>query len=412
MGSILRRGPAFPELSGGMERPAIFSLLFWSVLVVTCVSYALGLNREDRAFGFLPVAAVVAALVAAWALMPWDPHARRLRKLIAPVFLLGVLALGVLTKSVWSFGLYAIPFANGVFAFGFAWGGVYAAAVLPFILANYAYLLASLYPGRGAAASQAFLLTVLWVPVAVFVIGVCAAIVEAVRRGEETQALLADLEAVHAQLELQAGRTRELAISEERSRMAREVHDSVGHHLTAIHLHLQNAERFRERSPQRAWEKVRQAKEMALASLSEVRRSVRALRPPALEERSGAAALAALARGFEGAGPWVRFAVEGEERRLPEATELVLYRAMQEGLVNAARHANARTVLATLAYRESDVRLAVADDGEGTDGESPEGGFGLVGLRERVEALGGALSAGDRPGGGFVLEVELPAGRA
>jgi hypothetical protein len=170
--SMFRERTAFPKMPERTRRPAIFTLLFWSVLAVTCVSYAFGPKREDWYSGFLPVAVV--ALVVVWTVMPWDSRASRRRKLVAPLFLIGVVALGVLTKSVWSFGLYAVPFANGVFAFGFVRGGVYATAVLPFIFANYAYLLASLYPGREAAASQALLLTVLWIPVAVFVIGVCA----------------------------------------------------------------------------------------------------------------------------------------------------------------------------------------------------------------------------------------------
>jgi signal transduction histidine kinase len=410
LGRLLRGDPAFPKLPERMRRPAIFALLFWSVLAVTCVSYALSLNREGRGFGLLPVVLAV-VLVAAWTALPWDPRVGNLRKLAAPVFLLGVFALQMLTGSVWAFGLYAIPFANGVFLFGFGWGIAYAAAILPFIFVNYLVLLADLYPGREGAAVQASLLTVFWVPVVVFVVGVCAAIVEAVRRREEARGLLAELKAAHAELEIQAERSRELAISGERARMAREVHDSVGHHLTAIHLQLQNAERFRERDPERSWVKVGEAKELALSSLSEVRRSVRALRPPALAERSGPGALAALARSFDGAGPEVRFVVEGEERRLPEHAELVLYRAMQEGLTNAVRHSGARNVLATLTFGDEGVRLVVADDGGGTNGTPPEGGFGLAGLGERVKDLGGSLSAGDRSEGGFAFEVELSAGR-
>ena len=395
-----------------MRRPGVFALLFWSVLAVTCVSYAFGLYRQDSASGPLPVSLTAAALVAGWVALPWDPRAGRWRKLVSLLFPFGVLALGSLAGSVWPLGLYAIPFANGVFAFGFVRGCVHAGAVLPVIFVHYAHLLGDLYPGREGVVPQALLLAVLWVPVAVFLIGVCATILEAVGRREETQNLLADLEAAHAKLEFQAGRTRELAISEERARMAREVHDSVGHHLTAIHLQLQNAQRFRDGNPERAWKKVSEARELALSALSEVRRSVRALRPPALEERSGPGALAALTRGFDGGGPEVRFVVGGERRPLPEKVELVLYRAMQEGLANAARHADARTVRATLTYADGAVGLVVADDGRGAGDAGCGDGFGLAGLEERVAALGGGFSAGDGPGGGFRLEVRLPAGNA
>jgi hypothetical protein len=128
----------------------------------------------------------------------------------------------------------------------------------------------------------------------------------------------------------------------------------------------------------------------------------------ALEERAGPEALAALARSFEGTGLDIRFTVEGSERKLPGEAELTLYRALQEGLTNALRHSNARRVTASLAFREESVSLTVADDGEGSPEGASEKGFGLATLGERAEALGGVLSAGNAPEGGFVVRVELP----
>ena len=144
-----------------------------------------------------------------------------------------------------------------------------------------------------------------------------------------------------------------------------------------------------------------------------MRRSVRALKPPALEGDC-AGALAALARSFDGAGPEVRFAVDGEERELPEGVTLALYRALQEGLTNASRHSNANLVRATLSFEAERVGLTVVDDGTGTpDGprEAADGGFGLVALRERAEGLGGVARFGGAEAGGFVLEMELPANK-
>jgi signal transduction histidine kinase len=221
--------------------------------------------------------------------------------------------------------------------------------------------------------------------------------------------LLRELETVNAELTQHAAKIRELSVSEERARMAREIHDSVGHHLTVINLQLQNARRFRERKPDEAWEEVEGARELALEALSEVRRSVRALKPLAVEGKSGVGALSALADNFGGTGIEVSFETEGRGRELSGEAELVLYRAMQEGLTNAARHSGSRRVSATLCFeREGGVRLVVADDGRGADGAASEGGFGLSALKERVEALGGTLLWGDRPGGGFALEAKLP----
>lgn len=417
---LLRGTRGLPELPGRMRRPAVFALLFWCVLAFTSASYAFGPHPEGAGFGFLPVALGVAALAAAWLALPWDSRAGRRRKLAAPAFLACALGVGILTGSVWTMGLYAVSLANGVLLFGFGRGIAFAAAVLPVVFANYLLLLAELSPGRNLV-PDALLLTAAWVPVAAFVIGVCAAIAEAVRRREEAQGLLAELgtahselAAAHAELGRHAERARELAVAEERARMAREIHDSVGHHLTVVNLQLQNALRLEERRPEQAWEQVKEAKRFTLEALSEVRRSVRALKPLALEERGGAGALAALARSFRGSGPEVRFVVEGEERGLPEGVALALYRALQEGLTNAIRHSGARRVTGTLSFGEERVRLRVADDGAGTPGgargpgRTLGGGFGLAALRERAEALGGAARFGNAEGGGFVLDVELP----
>jgi signal transduction histidine kinase len=412
---VLRRGidglagraRALPKLSGRMRRPAIFGLYFWSVLVLVCASYALGPGREEGWFGALPVVLSVAALVAAWAALPWGSRVSGLRKLAAPAFLAGTLALGYFAGSVWSIGLYAISFANGVFLFGFVWGTVYAAAVLPVIFANYVLLLATLYPARDTIPS-ALVLTAAWVPAAVIVIGICATIAEAVRRKEEAQDLLAKLRSAHAELEDYAGRVRELSISEERARMAREIHDSIGHHLTVVNLQLQNAERFRDTKPENAWTEVEDARKAILEALAEVRRSVRALGPPDLEKGSSAGAIRALVRTFEGTDIRTSFELAGEEREVSGEAGLVLYRAAQEGLTNAAKHSDARHVALTLSFTEGNVGLVVADDGAGAAEEAKNRGFGLASLRRRVEALGGAFSAGNRPGGGFALEVKLP----
>ena len=160
--------------------------------------------------------------------------------------------------------------------------------------------------------------------------------------------------------------------------------------------------------PERGRQKIREARESTLSALAEVRRSVRALKPPALEERSGVAALAALAHAFDGAGPDVSFELEGEARVMSEEAELALYRATQEALTNAAKHSRAHRVHVRLAFKPEETRLVVADDGDGVPGGRPDGGFGLAALRERVESLGGTLAAGNRPEGGFALEIVLP----
>jgi signal transduction histidine kinase len=399
-----RAAAPLPERIGASRRPGIFVLLFWSALAAALATWAFDLFGEGRRFGLVPVAVAALAMIVAWELLLWNPRTDARRKLLALSFFVATaFALCQTTNILWLLPLYSIAVADGVFLFGFGRGTVLAAFTLPLaFVSGYVYL-----PQDTRIAGATFLAGIM-VPVAAFVVGICKTVVDAERSRQEARALLKELEHANAELRRQAGKVRELAISEERASIAREVHDTVGHHLTAINLQLQNAERFGEKDPERARRKVREAREATLSALAEVRRSVRALKPPALDERSGVAALAALARSFDGAGPEVSFQLEGEERALSGETELALYRATQEGLTNAAKHSRARRVSVRLAFEPQETRLVVADDGDGVPEGRPGGGFGLAALRERVEALGGTLAVENRPEGGIALEVVLP----
>lgn len=400
---LLRKARWFPELPEGVDRPAIFTLLFWTCWVATLASHAFGLLDEDPTFGLVPVALALVVLAASWAALPWRPRAGPRRMLLALVFLSSTFTVGYLTELNLSIVFYALVVANGVFLFGFRRGVAYAVVTVPVFFTNVVLV---------DGTKMALAATLIALPFAVFMVGICAAVVEATGRREQTQTLLRELELANAELKHHAARVRELSVSKERARMAREIHDSVGHYLTVINLQLQNARRFKERRAEEAWEEVEGARELVLEALSEVRRSVRALKPLSAGSRTGAAALAALARNFHGTGIEVSFETEGEARELPEKAELALYRTMQEGLTNAAKHANARRVRTMLSFSEDSVRLVVADDGEGRAEDAGEDtateGFGLNALRERVEALGGTMFSGDRPEGGFALVVELP----
>ena len=394
----------FSQIPGTPRRPGIFVLLFWSAVAVALLTWTFDFFGEGRRFGIVPVLAATVVLIAAWLALPWDPRTGGRRKILALAFFVAAaFAFCQTTSVIWSWPLYSIAVADGVFLFGFGRGAVLAIVTLPLaFVGGYVYL------SQEARFPGSLFLAGTMVPVAAFVVGICKAVVDAQQSRRQARALLVELEHANAELRRQSGKVKELAISEERARIAREVHDSVGHHLTAINLQLQNAERFGQKNPERASEKVREARESTLSALAEVRRSVRALKPPALEERSGVAALAALARSFDGAGPEVSFELEGEEGPLSEETGLVLYRATQEGLTNAARHSRARRVRVKLAFEPEELRLAIVDDGEGALEGAMRGGFGLAALRERVEALGGNMAAGNRPEGGFALRIALP----
>ncbi|MFV9506745.1 MAG: sensor histidine kinase [Oscillochloridaceae bacterium umkhey_bin13] len=222
------------------------------------------------------------------------------------------------------------------------------------------------------------------------------------------EALLEQLRAANLELEQARRRERELAAAEERIRLARDIHDGLGHHLTALHVQLQAASRLFERDPARAATALATSREIAQAALSEVRQSVAAMRQSPLDGHSLPEALSTLADEFGRRAELISsLEVTGTVYDLSPAVAQTLYRAAQEGLTNARRHGAAQRAWLHLHYAPARVELVVRDDGHGSANPTATG-FGLAGLRERAEQLGGTMAAAPEPGGGFGLRISLP----
>ena len=227
---------------------------------------------------------------------------------------------------------------------------------------------------------------------------------------ERAEGLLAELEEAHRRLREYARRVEELAVAEERNRLAREIHDSLGHYLTTITVQLEAARKLIATQPERAAQAIAKVERLARESLTEVRRSVAALRASPLDTASLGEAIGETVQDLHASGIATTFAIEGEARPLPIQTKAALYRAAQEGLTNVRKHANASAAQVTLTYEPERAVLTISDNGTGRRGGEVEG-FGLLGLRERVVLLGGSLEAGDRSEGGFRLRVVVPTER-
>ncbi len=226
--------------------------------------------------------------------------------------------------------------------------------------------------------------------------------------GEQRQR--AALDRAHTRLRAYAAEVEQMATVQERNRLAREIHDGLGHYLTVVNMQIEGARAVLPHDRDRAERMLAHAQTLARETLADVRHSVAALRT-GQEERPLPEALAALvAESTTGqAGPSVDVEVRGRPRPLPPQVELALYRAAQEGLTNVRKHAAASRVEVVLDYGDpSRVCLAVRDDGRGA--ASTNGGFGLLGLRERVGLLGGTVAIGSAPGAGLelVVTVETP----
>lgn len=211
-------------------------------------------------------------------------------------------------------------------------------------------------------------------------------------------------------------RARELAVSEERNRLAREIHDTLAQGLMGITLQLELAKSVLQEEPELGLTSVDKALALARSNLEEARRSVLDLRAAPLQELTLPEALDRLSVGVEHeSGLRVSFQQLGSVRmgRLPARVEAGLYRIGQEALTNVQRHAQANHVDVMLTYDGRELHLVVQDDGQGFDpSESRQvddhGGFGLVGIQERARLLGGTAEISSAPGMGTRVEVTVP----
>jgi signal transduction histidine kinase len=213
--------------------------------------------------------------------------------------------------------------------------------------------------------------------------------------------------------------TRELvarqAVQLERRRIAAELHDLVGHSLTVVLLSLTGARRLVRHDPDAATQALLEAEAVGRASLAEIRGSVRALRD---DEDTGAAFapmpdardLPELVAAMVSAGSRVELDIVGEVEDVEPVTGLVVYRVVQESLNNAARHAPGAAARVAVAVAPDAIDVDVVDAGGSGDQDDGPAGVGLIGMRERVEAVGGTLDAGPVPGG-WRVRAHVPRSR-
>ncbi|WP_020132870.1 sensor histidine kinase [Streptomyces sp. 303MFCol5.2] len=249
--------------------------------------------------------------------------------------------------------------------------------------------------------------------------------------GTVTRLRAACLDAVQARAE-HAERTREeetrRRVTEERMRIARDLHDVVAHHLVLAGLQAGAVARHLPARPEEAARLTADLTGTTASALRELRSTVGLLRRAGTGEADepttpgeltrpagstpGLAQLPRLAASFEGAGLEVTLHTEGEPAPITAGAELTAYRIVQEALTNVTKHAGACTAAIRLVYTDDRLTVTVTDDG-GTRPRVPAsagGGYGLIGMRERARSAGGRVRTGHRPGGGFEVVTELPLG--
>src|SRR6266545_1197202 len=202
--------------------------------------------------------------------------------------------------------------------------------------------------------------------------------------------------------------------SEERLRIARELHDVLAHNISLINVQAGVALHLIDEQPEQARTALAAIKQASKEALGELRSVLSVLRqaddaPPPRAPAPSVARLDGLVSRASAAGLKVRTEVSGTPRTLPAGVDQAAFRIVQEALTNVARHAGAATATIRIGYGEQDLTVQVDDNGKGTGQPSTMGGGnGIPGMRERASALGGELDAGPRPGGGYRVLARLP----
>jgi signal transduction histidine kinase len=253
----------------------------------------------------------------------------------------------------------------------------------------------------------ALYVTVLFSP-AVFFVALFTRIAQvSTEQKVEAERLAAELESANRQLSAYAVQAEELATTQERNRIAREIHDNLGHYLTVVNVQIEAAKVVMAHNPDKARDALDKAQALTQEGLNAVRQSVAALREGPVGNRPIPDAIADLVRETERGGLAVAYQVNATPRELAPNTALALYRVAQEALTNVRKHARAERVAVQLDYGDPQrVRLTVRDDGVGAS--ETETGFGLLGIRERLALLGGDWQVHTAPGKGFTLAVSVP----
>jgi signal transduction histidine kinase len=224
-----------------------------------------------------------------------------------------------------------------------------------------------------------------------------------------SQELLADLQEAHEKLQRYTERVEELAVAEERNRIAREMHDTLGHRLTIAAVQLDGAARLVHTNPQKTETIIRTVHGQVKEGLAELRKTVAMMRAPVDEDLPLPQALTRLASSVkEATGLNLHLEMPDEMPWLPSTHRHALFRAAQEGLTNIERHASATEAWIRLVCGDNRVDLFIEDNGIGLNPALEKDGFGLTGMRERAFLLNGTFIIQPRENRGTRLTFSLP----
>ena len=204
-----------------------------------------------------------------------------------------------------------------------------------------------------------------------------------------------------------AEQVKDLTLSQERNRLAREIHDGLGHYLTTINMQIKAALAIIQKEPAQAVQMLEKAQQLSTEALIDVRNSVSSLREDNIGALSLAERITKLIETSDSPNRKISLQIEGATRALLPQVDVTLFRVAQEAINNANKHSDSTEVRLILDFNNSDhVSLKVEDNGKGS--ESVDGGFGLIGMQERVRLINGQLEIKTAKGQGFYITVLVP----
>ncbi len=241
-----------------------------------------------------------------------------------------------------------------------------------------------------------------------FVMGMSYLVKQQINEKEKLAHINNELELAYKKLMENSAAARQLTIEQERTRMAREIHDTLAHTLTNLIVQLEACKLLASMDPSRLPGELDKAQALSRSGFSDIKRSIAALRPLTMENKSLIASIDSLiSEAAENTKVSINFINSlGHDAKLASQAEVALFRAVQESVTNSIRHGHAEKIDITLERDGDAIRLSVEDNGAGC--VNIKKGYGLKGMRERVESLEGSVGFLSEPGRGFKTEITIP----
>lgn len=241
-----------------------------------------------------------------------------------------------------------------------------------------------------------------------FVMGMSYLVKQQINEREKLAHINTELELAYKKLMENSAAARQLTVEQERTRMAREIHDTLAHTLTNLIVQLEACKMLASLDPSRLPAELEKAQELSRSGFSDIKRSIAALRPLTMEDKSLIASIDSLiSETYENTKVNINFRNSlGHDAKLASQAEVALFRAVQESVTNAIRHGQADKIDITLERDRDAIRLSVEDNGAGC--ANIKKGYGLKGMRERIEGLEGSVGFSSEHGRGFRTEISIP----